>query len=74
MTETIFGKRFCTKCGRNSMYYYKWKTSKGEKVMGECFSKGCNNIDYCDGETETSIKNRYHNRSWKDMNEPIDLL
>lgn len=74
MKGIIFGRRFCTSCGHNSMYYYKWKTSRGEEIMGECFSKGCNNIEYCDGETEQSIKNRYKNRSWKDMNEPIDLL
>jgi len=69
----IFGKRFCTFCGRNSVHYYKWQEPDGEHIIGECFTRGCGNVDWCYDETEESIKKRFADRSWVDMNEPITL-
>ena len=44
------------------MYYYTWEDEEGTKVLGECLTPGCDNIDYCYDETEEDIKKRYGNR------------
>lgn len=69
----VFGKCFCSYCGQNSKHYYKWSDSDGEHFIGECFTPGCNNVDYCDNETEESIKQRLARRNWVDLNETINI-
>lgn len=52
----VFGKRFCTYCGKTNMYYYTWEEEGKTRVFGECFTRGCENVDYCDNQTEEDIK------------------
>lgn len=50
----VFGKRFCTYCGGNNMYYF---IDEDKKPIGICIK--CDNVDYCDGETVEDVKKRY---------------
>lgn len=56
MTARVFGQRFCTFCGKNTMLYYTWEEDGKTRVIGDC---ECGNIDYCDGETEADVKRRF---------------
>lgn len=49
----VFGKRFCTYCGKEEMYYI---TDDGGRPYGVC---SCGNEDYCDGETVEQVKKRF---------------
>lgn len=59
MKARVFGKRFCTYCGQTNMQYYSFIENGETHVMGECFTKGCNNVDWCDGKTEEDVKRQY---------------
>lgn len=67
----IFGKRYCSFCGRQSMHYFKWTENGVENILGQCFTRSCGNMDYCDNATEQSLKERYANRDWVDMNKVV---
>lgn len=49
----VFGRRFCTYCGRTKMYYIRFEDNK---PLGLC---DCGNIDWCDNETEADVRKRY---------------
>ena len=68
--ERCFGKRFCTYCGKNTMYYYSWKTNNKLHLIGEC---SCGNIDYCDGETtEEEVAQRLKKRNFIFFEKTLD--
>ena len=54
-----FGKRFCTFCGRTNMHYYTWQENGETKCLGECFTRGCGNVDWCHDKTEAEVKEQY---------------
>lgn len=51
----VFGQRLCTHCGTTRMYYIDFNG----RPLGLC---DCDNIDWCDGETEADVKKRYGTR------------
>lgn len=52
----VFGQRFCTYCGKTSMYYCEFED---KTLIGVC---DCGNTDYCTRETKEKILERFGSR------------